>query len=636
MLNLELIQKKILLFKLKPKGGALIDKTGLANASLNASSITWTIDVNTSLNDITDARISDTIPDGLSLENIEIYNLDVGYEGKLTPGSKVRDETEFPIVLGDINSAYRLIFKTKIEDIDKGPFTNEAIITGGNIAEKRDDASVETPVGSLIKKLDGKADSTTNAKKITWKIQVNAAKGTISNAKVKDLIEENLILLEGSDEEVRSLIKLYNLDVSSEGTITRGSRVEDSDFTYDYDETSKELIINLGDIDSAYEIEYVTDIKHGTNKDDYGKSYDFSNIAKLTGADDEELGESTGNATVKRAAIFSKDGKKNIKPDSKKIDWTIKVNETKDSLGDVWVEDKSGPGIEYIPGTLVVKDKDGNTVPEDSYTLKIPGDGGYDFKLMLGDITSSYTVTYSTKITDFNIKDFTNAARISWLPQGDGTGTGGGTVDRVYIEIDKGVNAPVDHQFSKAAFEGTKHGKAFSKLDYENKIMSWQISAGAYKGKLKDLRTVDTFPNNGLVFLPNTLVVEHNGTLLELGTDYTVSPNGDNYGEGFIIELVGDIPKISTFADSSYEDSVINIYYSTSFDTKYENMIQNTTNNTYKNKAVITGSSEYGGATTPINKTVEANQKINDTAYKNGKKIGKTIEMLEKLLGVYM
>lgn len=628
--------------KLKPQGGELITKTGEANADLNASNIEWAVDINTSLQDITNAVVTDYIPEGLEVESIEIYNLNVARDGTVSLGEKVAGEAILSIELGDITSAYRIIINTKILDRSKGPFENIANLTGtvgDESINESAEATVETPGGTSIEKLDGVADDDRNAKTITWRIKVNEAESPISNAKVRDTLEAGLFLHKDLASDEYS-VKIYKLTINPDASTTRGPEAENASFTYDED--SKEMLIDLGDIESAYEIEYKTDIKYEST-DEYGEDYTFNNTATLTGEDDQILGESSATATVSRGAMFDKSGKARINPDSKTIDWTLEINEAEDELGDVWVEDKLGEGMQYIAGSLVVKDKAGNNLTagdyaqEGQYSLIKPGDdrgdgkGEYDYKLKLGNIKTAYTVTYSTEITNYDITDFKNQARISWIPMGDGSGgpgTGGepGTQERIYIEFDSSVKAKIENKFKKGLYTGLKGGQKYSEIDYKNKTMSWKIDAKAYKGTIIDLKIVDTFPNNGLVFLEDTLVVEHKvgntKTILTKGTDYTVVPNEGSYGKGFIIELQGRIPKITTFANSSYEDSEIKIYYSTSFDPNYEGYIHNT-KDIYKNEAKITGNTEYNGTPGTIDTIVKAKKQINTTAYRNGKKSGK-------------
>lgn len=442
--------------KLKPKKGAIINKTGQADKDLNASKITWTLDINTSLENIKNATITDTLPTGLQLDTIEVYPLTVGYNGKLTPGTKVKDETTFPLVLGDIDTAYRIIYKTTIIDKSKVDFTNNANIIGDGVNESDLD-KVDTPSGSLIEKSDGLPNKDgANSENISWKIQVNLSESTIEGAKVKDTIGPALVLKEDS-------VKIYNLTVNTDGTTTRGGQLTGPAITY----TKPDLLIDLGDINTAYEIEYITDIDYGSAESDYSKSYTFDNKAELTGTKDSildtSLGLATSSAIVSRGAIAYKEGAGNIKPGSKTIDWTIKVNEAEDTIFDVWVEDKSGTGIEYISGSAIVKDKAGNLVDPTTYTINVPGDGGDDFKLIFpGKMTSTYTVEYSTKITDFTMTKFDNAARVSWIPRKPGTGLGvggsgtaeispGGESDRIYKDIKiGGFEAPVENKYNKS------------------------------------------------------------------------------------------------------------------------------------------------------------------------------------------
>ena len=140
---------------------------GLADKPLSPNKITWTIDVNTNLKTIKNAEINDDVPDGLEVESIKLYHLNVGYDGKLTTGSLVADKTEFPINLGDINSAYRIEYVTTIKDPAKGPFKNVAVLTGDGVNESAE-STVVIKSGSSIVKFNGVPDNASNSKNISW------------------------------------------------------------------------------------------------------------------------------------------------------------------------------------------------------------------------------------------------------------------------------------------------------------------------------------------------------------------------------------------------------------------------------------------------------------------------------------
>lgn len=104
---------KTFTIKVKPSGAlASISKSGGPNKVPNADAIDWIIDVNTSLESLTNAIIKDSIPEGLDLEgNIEVYHLKVGINGSLTQGDlkdaiTSTDPRNLELTLGKIDTAY--------------------------------------------------------------------------------------------------------------------------------------------------------------------------------------------------------------------------------------------------------------------------------------------------------------------------------------------------------------------------------------------------------------------------------------------------------------------------------------------------------------------------------------------------
>lgn len=129
----------------KPGGEtSSISKSGRPDADINPEYINWVIDVNTSLDKLDNAIVEDIIPEGLELdfENIEIYELKVGYEGKITEGDKIdtlnleQIDKGFKFEIGETNKAYRIKYKTKIVDYPADGYNNKAILKYGEDKKK--------------------------------------------------------------------------------------------------------------------------------------------------------------------------------------------------------------------------------------------------------------------------------------------------------------------------------------------------------------------------------------------------------------------------------------------------------------------------------------------------------------------
>ncbi|NBI07324.1 SpaA isopeptide-forming pilin-related protein [Senegalia massiliensis] len=567
---------------LKPKGNnPIIDKSGLADKKMNPTNITWTLDINKGLEELKGVTVEDVLPEGVELENIEIYDLTIGYDGSITGEKPSTDKsaTKFPIDFGDINSAYSIRYTTKITDNSKLSFTNEATINS-NDGPHTDNATVEITRGNYIEKKDGIANKDLDATEINWVINVNESEDTINNAKIIDQLPDGLTVQEGT-------IKIYELTFDNAGNEVIGNEIKDKIITNNGDNFE----IALGDINEAYQIKYTTDIDYSkVNSGEYQQSNKFINKATLTASNIEQK-EDTGEVTIKRDSLLKKNGDADIDYNNKTIEWTIHVNKANANIKNVKITDTIGEGLELIEDSFIITDSSGKEITNPKPQVTTDG-----FTIDFGNIDSSYKIVYKTEITNYDQVSFENKAKLT----GDGIGVGD-------ITEEANEEPEISNNFNKSAKD----------INYKDKTMSWELKIDPKKGKITDLKIVDTFPNNGLVFLEDSLVFKGFDKELEKGTDYTIIPNGSNYGEGFILEFKNTVLPL--------EGKEYSISYKTSFDPDDKHLTENTGSDKsiYKNKAEFIGKTEYNGKTVDFKEPRKASHKINDTATNNGKKSGK-------------
>lgn len=240
--------------KFKPNNvSGPVEKSGEANKKVNADKITWTIDVNKSLNKLDNAVVEDTIGDGLSFDkdSVEVYKLDVDLEGNVKrEGEPVpKDKYDVNVAadvlkveLGNIDSAYRIVYNTGITDNTKTIFDNKAKFQGGE-----SEAKVTITRGKTIEKKG--AAKPFNGKIITWTIDVNKSLSNVNNAIVKDSIEAGLSLDESS-------IKVYKLTLDDNGNVSGKSQVNNPDYTVVYDTEGKPINVEFKweNMSDAYQI----------------------------------------------------------------------------------------------------------------------------------------------------------------------------------------------------------------------------------------------------------------------------------------------------------------------------------------------------------------------------------------------
>ncbi|MER2171659.1 MAG: collagen binding domain-containing protein, partial [Psychrobacillus psychrodurans] len=94
-----------------------IKKSGSANKGMNASEIEWVIDFNKGENEIKNAILNDVIPAGITLNGkITLIELETDLKGNVTETTKTEEFDTFPINLPTINNAYRVKYKTTIDE----------------------------------------------------------------------------------------------------------------------------------------------------------------------------------------------------------------------------------------------------------------------------------------------------------------------------------------------------------------------------------------------------------------------------------------------------------------------------------------------------------------------------------------
>lgn len=164
---------------------------------------------------------------------------------------------------------------------EKVVVTDEKIVTVTPITGKD---SIDIPInynpnGTAIDK-KGTPDKNYNAKTINWTIDFNKNLDSIKNAKLSDPIQEGQLLQANS-------IKVYKLITHLDGSVEQGEEVT-TGFNVGKITGDKDFQIDLGDIKSAYRVEYTTDII-----DSDGTKY--QNEATLSGTD---FNEQSASATV--------------------------------------------------------------------------------------------------------------------------------------------------------------------------------------------------------------------------------------------------------------------------------------------------------------------------------------------------
>ncbi|WIV12346.1 collagen binding domain-containing protein [Proteiniborus sp. MB09-C3] len=611
----------------KPKGNnPAIKKSGSPNEPINATYINWVIDVNTSLDKLSNAIVEDTIPAGLELMegSIEIYDLTIGYDGEVKEEKlSSKEATGFPIVLGEVDSAYRIKYKTDIVDSSKNNYDNIATLKDGvNVKGTANCDIGSLQVGKPIDKTGvpenpDESNAGQNSTKITWTIDVNKAELNLDNVSIDDIILDSRLSI------VNSSIRIFKLSKSGKDFVV-GDEVTSVIFS---EGTEKKFPFDLGDLNElngkTYRITFDTNISYT----EYHPSNTFSNTAVLKVKGDQK-GTDTATVTVNRETLLEKYGVETTNYGDPEIEWTVHVNRANHSIINATITDTISAGLTLMKndnGDYDIKIYDHNGVlvslvdSPGTPSLKDITDNG--FVANLGTITTYYKIVYKTKITDpTQAKD--NTAELSGTGlKGDGIGsdnsirkeaTPSNEVKNIYTKEKEESNKTIDTEEGKITYDG---------LNHTDKTMSWKITVDAVKEEITELTITDSFfttadgsiftPSNSMVFIKDSLRIIKGSEILKEDDDYIIQDNGAG---GFILSFTNPIDR------AKYE-----IYYKTSFDPNEvlspESGGELNPNRTYINQAVFSGTTkDVKGLNHDINEKRTAKYDINQVVFNGGKK----------------
>ncbi|MGR6898241.1 SpaA isopeptide-forming pilin-related protein [Rummeliibacillus sp. BSL5] len=388
----------------KPKDGNAITKSGKPeNNGKSSSSIEWTVDINTKLDELSSASFKDVLLQGSPGKHkfgkkLSVIELIVNAKGEVAEGSEVSvtpiyndDRTEVSFDLSKGKKAYRIQYDSVIDEGDsdsgRATYKNTASITNsGSTQEASNSQTVNwgPPIEKSVKS-DGYGT------KAVWTIKYNYNRKTIVKDKaiLTDVITGDHKINNASDVKVYSedneLIdaSLYHVDVNSDG---KGYTLS---FNQDIDKTPYQII-------------------YKTEKTDYfTKGGKVSNI--ITRKDNNKTSSASFNYS-NPSIVKSTTG---TNYNAKTIDWKIDVNKDSYEMNNIVITDTyEGVGMKFKEGSLKVIG-----LNEDEYEFEDQGNKGFSFKVK-GTISKPFTITYTT---DYEIKDigandrkYINKAGIAW------------------------------------------------------------------------------------------------------------------------------------------------------------------------------------------------------------------------------
>lgn len=156
-----------------PTKGKQLSKSGVLDKPKDPTKVTWTIDVNKTMDLSGPITVSDVVPVGLELiaGSIKVNELNMNIDGSSSLGAPLAETfNSFPIELTDGTKAYRIVFDTKILEKTNTTYVNEATLTsGGKTIEA--EASVSTTYSKPMAKSVGDYNGATQ--EIDWTVHFN-------------------------------------------------------------------------------------------------------------------------------------------------------------------------------------------------------------------------------------------------------------------------------------------------------------------------------------------------------------------------------------------------------------------------------------------------------------------------------
>lgn len=384
-----------------------LEKSGKENGAYGAKSIAWTIGVNKSRFQMTEAVIKDTLPTGVALkkDTIKIDGVKLSNDNTKTPYYEV-DRQVITFYLGDISTEQIITYETDVTDSgayetnDKKTYTNTAKLTTQNGFQVTKGVGVGVSTSVIAKQAKGYDPKT---HQITWHIIVNQNKISITNPSIIDDVGEGQKIVAGS-------IKLIGIQNG-----TKGDTIENVSFQAEYTSDQSAKITNLS-FPSRQSLRTSANIE--------GEVLTFEIKTEVT---DPAVWANNVTKQFKNTATLSKDGtkssvsvieqsctskvlEKTVAYDytRRRILWTIIVNQNKMLMADAVITDTISTEQIFDKDTFRI------TPSVDDFNTKLNfSDNDKQVKMTLPDrITDTYTITYETYLADSFFEGNQNGASV--------------------------------------------------------------------------------------------------------------------------------------------------------------------------------------------------------------------------------
>nr|WP_312578691.1 SpaA isopeptide-forming pilin-related protein [Sedimentibacter sp.] len=486
----------------KPIGGNSIIKDGTPeNGGISSNFISWIVDVNTSLDTLSNTIFKDELIQGnpgnhtYIQDSLSVIELNVNAKGEVSPGDPTTpaaitavynsENTELTFELPDGNKAYRISYKTRIDENDSNygsaTYKNKASLTNNGVTVSDTNTPITVTWGSPLEKSVSRSNSF--GASANWTVKYNYNRKTIP--------KDTAILVDkitGNHKIDASTIKVYS---------ENNTEIDGSMYNVVFDEDGKGYILTFNqDVTEPYQIKYTS------NKTDY---FEASGSVSNTVTRQNDGKQSTSNFTYSNPAIAKSAVRTDY--DNKTIEWQIKVNQDSYPMDNIVITDTyNGMGMKYKADTLAV-----TGLAEGQYTFTDNGTSGFVFSVTTGTtISSPFTIKFTTDYTindiGTNNRTYKNTSAIKWY------------VGVKEYNSSSTATANID---AKQKANGYKNGA----YNYETKKFKWTSLINFNKNTLDDAIFKDTLPETQTVDISSIVVrpvtLNANGSIGSYGESIT-------------------------------------------------------------------------------------------------------------------
>ena len=452
-------------------------KSGVPDKAYNSKTITWTVDLNKNLSRIENAVVTDTAAAGQHLfkaGSLKVYKLSMNADGTIDESQtlEVSDHgfgEAFPLELGTIDSAYRLVYETEIQDTAGTSYRNDVGLSGSNLEEVKAQATVAVRRGQPLDKTAKAYDSRTQT--ITWEVKYNYDEKAIPQAKANltDLFGTNQKLVYAATAKDGFTVQRVTIDPDT-GAET-GSETVDN-YTVIPNAKGGFTLQFADDLTAAYKIVYKTTAE---NRVEAGLS--VKNTINDAFGNKDEASQNIGQQVIQKTNLSGQTDYNN-----KTTAWRITLNGDEYTMSGVSVTDTLPAG--FTPRDLSVTHDGQNWHAGVDYTWSFDAASRKLTLTFHQTLTKKVVINYTTDIDHDKTEpeangSYKNSVHLAW--ENDGSNGSG--------EANGSATFTPDPYTKANGFKGAAY-------NLQTKTIDWTIGVNYNKATLKDAVIEDIITGN--------------------------------------------------------------------------------------------------------------------------------------------